>query len=222
MKVAFVAYRRWAFEILKLLLAHKSANWQIVGAYNDTSKVRECQPDIILLYGWSWLVSKEFLSIAPCICLHPSPLPLYRGGSPLQYQIMAGEKESAVTLLMVTEGVDSGPILAQEAFSLEGELDDIFQRIISIGAELTMKVLDGLALKTLSPIPQDEAHKTVYKRRKPEESEITIEEINASSAEFIYNKIRALQDPYPNAYIVCGDGAKVYLTKVHLGIMVGE
>ena len=215
MKVVFVAYREWALEILELLKVHQSPNWQIVGV-DITEKVRWLKPDIILLYGWSWIVGKDFLDIAPCISLHPSPLPKYRGGSPIQNQILAGERESAVTLSFVTEGIDDGPILAQKPFSLEGELDDIFKRIISIGAELTIQVLDKMALNKLTPIPQDESEATFCKRRKPEQSEITLDEITLSSAGYIYNKIRALQDPYPNAFITCGDGKRIYLTRGHL------
>lgn len=215
MKVVFVGYRDWALEILELLKSHQSANWQIVGPW-PFEKVKYSKADIILLYGWSQIVDKAFLDIAPCISLHPSPLPKYRGGSPIQHQILAGEKKSVVTLYLVTEGIDEGPVIASKSFPLDGELNDILQRISLIGAELTIKMLDSLAEKRFAPFPQDESKATVYKRRHPSESEITLEEISLSSAKYIYNKIRALQDPYPNAFITCGDGEKIYLTKGHL------
>lgn len=215
MKVVFVGYRDWAIDILRILQYDKWADWQIQGVC-DTTGVKQLKPDVILLCGWSQIVDKDFLDIAPCISLHPSPLPKYRGGSPIQNQIIAGEKEGAVTLYLVTEGIDAGPIVAQKGFSLEGELDDIFQRIITIGAGLTIQVLNNFTSKELSLLPQLESMATFCKRRKPEESEITFEELCNNSAEYIYNKIRALQDPYPNAFITCGDGKKIYLTKGHL------
>ena len=60
---------------------------------------------------------------------------------------------------------------------------------------------------------QDHNEATLYKRRKPEESEIFIEDFNTLTAEQIHDKIRCLQDPYPNAFITCKDGTKLYLKK---------
>lgn len=245
MRVVFAAYRQWAAKILEQLRSHDSVNWEIVGVVVPTphgtmvsavagdipvrsvdlpaikgdalaNQIREFQADVVLFYGWSWMVAGSLLDTTPCICLHPSPLPKYRGGSPLQHQILAGEKESAVTLFSVTSGVDDGPILAQGRLSLEGELADILDRISSVGAELTIGVLDGLAEGTLVPTPQDESQMSIYKRRKPEESEITMAEISSMPAEYIYNKVRALQSPYPNAFIMCSKGKRVYLTGAHL------
>ena len=62
---------------------------------------------------------------------------------------------------------------------------------------------------------QDHKQATNCKRRKPSDSEITINEIKNNTAEYLHNKIRMLTDPYPNAYIKCKDGSKLYLTKSH-------
>jgi len=245
MRVIFAAYRKWAFEILNILIKKKDKDWQITGIITTESceinidditkdiaiishsleeikdkdfadRVRHFRPDIILFYGWSWMVRKNILEIAPCVCLHPSPLPKYRGGSPIQNQIIAGEEESAVTLFLMTQGIDNGCILAQKRFSLEGELSEILERIVVIGAQLTENVLAKMLNNTLCAVPQEAPKMTVCKRRKPGDSEITQDEIRSNSARYIYNKIRALQSPYPNAYIVCGNGKKIYLTKAHL------
>ena len=58
---------------------------------------------------------------------------------------------------------------------------------------------------------QDETQVTYFKRRTPEQSKISIDDIKTNNAKQLYNKIRCLQDPYPNAFIVCGDGKKLYL-----------
>ena len=62
-------------------------------------------------------------------------------------------------------------------------------------------------------IKQDDSKSTYHRRRNPNESEINIEDIKKCTAIDIHNKIRALQDPYPNAFIICSDGSKLYLTK---------
>jgi methionyl-tRNA formyltransferase len=63
---------------------------------------------------------------------------------------------------------------------------------------------------------QDHSAATFCKRRTPSESEITTEELATKSAEYLYNKIRMLADPYPNAYIVAADGKKVMITAARI------
>ena len=84
---------------------------------------------------------EQFITSFRCLMLHPSPLPKYRGGSPIQNQIINGEIESAVSIFLMDSGLDSGPIYCQESFSLEGELSEIFSRIVRIGIALTEKYL---------------------------------------------------------------------------------
>lgn len=243
MRIVFVAYREWAFNILGQMILAEDKEIEIVGIVtslkhcgidlrkefsNIPTKFLEKEkselyenlllfdPELILFYGWSWLVKKEVLDMAKCICLHPSLLPKYRGGSPIQNQILAGERKSGVSLFFMTEDVDNGSILAQREFSLDGELNDIFNRIKKIGFELTLDVINKLNKGKLFAIKQNEAEATYCGRRKPKDSEITIKEIQSKPAEYIYNKIRSLQDPYPNAYIICGNGKMLYLTKAKL------
>lgn len=204
MNVAFVYYRDWAKQILEEL--------EDTGYEFTTSD----EADVILFYGWSKIIPPEVYENKCCLILHPSPLPKYRGGSPIQHQIMNGEKMSAVTILRVGKDLDAGEIYSQTPFSLEGTLDEIFERIVEIGYLDTIKVLHQIKYAKLKPIIQDESQATIYKRRKPEESELTLKDLKNKSAEELNNFIRALSDPYPNAYIVCKDGKKLYLTGSHL------
>ena len=144
--------------------------------------------------------------------LHPSPLPKYRGGSPIQNQIINNEEISAVTIFLMDDGIDTGPILAQEAFSLKGGIDDIFKRISRLGYKLTVNILSN----PINPKPQDHSQASNYKRRAPEDSEITLDELMHKPAHYLHNKIRMLQDPYPNAFISTSDGKKLFLTSSHI------
>lgn len=238
MNIIFVGYRKWAYEIEKKLLSKKHSLWTIVATITtktpeasykilspeyfktnpiclqDTivKQIKNHKPDIFLFYGWSWMIPKEIYENYPCLVLHISPLPKYRGGSPLQHQIIAGETTSAISIFKAAKGIDAGDIYSQTFFSLEGTLEQIFKRIISIGIEDTIKVLNGLAKKTLLPIPQDKSKATTFKRRKLEDSEITIDDFKTKTAKKLYNIIRSLADPYPNAYFICKDGKKIYFT----------
>ena len=163
--------------------------------------------DKIFFIGWSWKVPNKLIQSHDCICLHPSVLPKYRGGSPVQHQIINGETESAVTFFKMNEQMDAGPILFQKKFSLRGNLEEIFDRISINGRIGLMNIVMG----NYTQVHQNEQDSTFYKRRKPEESEISVFDFSKSKAQELYNKIRALQDPYPNAFVVCADGKKLFL-----------
>lgn len=214
MKVAAVSYRDWALEIYDRLSKETDDEFLIIRSKEEFSfeELEGFEPDLVLFYGWSWIIPEPFLNRFQCIMLHPSPLPKYRGGSPIQNQIINGEVESAVTLFLMDQGMDTGPILAQKGFSLEGNLSDVFRRITDVGVELTKKIL----IEGLEPVDQDHSVATVWKRRTPSESEITLEELTSKPARYLHNKIRMLQDPYPNAFIRTSCGQKLYLVESRL------
>ena len=217
--ILFCSYRDWANKIYQSLKEKYSNDIDFI--YVDKSqkdKIGELAEQwgakTIFFVGWSWLVDKKIVKKYDCVCLHPSPLPKYRGGSPIQHQIINGEKESAVTLFKMDGGVDTGDILYQQEISLDGELDNIFDRVTSEGVLGFERVVNEVSLgNDLLGFPQDESQATKFKRRTPEESEITSTDLRKNDAEYVYNKIRALQYPYPNAFIQFQDGSKLYLKK---------
>ena len=199
MKVWICAYREWALEIYNQV--KEEINCDLITTKEQFNKTQFAKNDIIFFLGWSWIIPNNIIQKYKCICLHPSPLPKYRGGSPIQHQIINGESLSAVTFFKMTDKLDEGPILYQEYFSLKGNLKDIFSRIIPLGTSGILRILTFNIKEDL----QDESQATFYKRRKPEDSEISIEDFKKYTAKELHNKIRALQDPYPNAYIKCKD-----------------
>lgn len=211
MKIACIGYRNWSLSIYKKLLdalpQHKFLVQDSKENYSE-DEIYKFKPDYVLFYGWSDLVKPELLRSFDCLMLHPSALPRYRGGSPIQNQIINGVTKSAVTIFLMDDGIDSGPISRQQELSLDGKLSEIFNRIEAIGVELTIDILTY----GLKPVEQDHSLASYCKRRTPEMSEITLAELSESSAEYLYNKIRMLQNPYPNAYLKTSDGKKLRLT----------
>ena len=213
MKICCVGYRDWAIEIYDQL-DYKGYETYIINGKDeyDENKIREYNPDYILFYGWSDIIDEKIINDFECIMLHPSPLPKYRGGSPIQNQIIRGKKDSAVTLFIMDEGIDTGDIIAQEYLSLEGNLNDIFKRIADIGLKLTKDILsNGFERRK-----QNDSESSYYLRRTPSESEICIDELESLDGEYLYNKIGMLQDPYPNAFIRTADGKKLKIKLVEL------
>ena len=212
--ILFCGYRDWSH---KLFLEVENTIIDYFCVYVDDKEllnkmIEEYEPKFIFFIGWSWIVDKSIVNDYKCICLHPSPLPKYRGGSPIQHQIINGEKDSAVTLILMDDGLDTGDILYQKKFSLKGNLNDIYNRIIDIGGDGVIKIID----EGFKQVKQDENEATYYKRRKPSMSEIRLDDFKNCTSKQLYDKIRALQDPYPNAYIRCKDGRKLFLTESRL------
>ena len=214
MKILYCGYRDWSLDVFEYLKRiFYVVDFDLVKDNESFSKLNYSDYKLLLFVGWSWIIQPDVVKNNICVCAHPSPLPKYRGGSPLQHQIINGEKESALTLFIMDDKIDAGLIVTQVPFSLEGELDEVVKRMREATKDGLKLMLYAYVLDHKLPsTPQDESQKTYFKRRTPEQSEITIEEIQNSTSEQLHNKIRALQDPYPNAFIKCKDGKKLYLT----------
>lgn len=214
MRIACVGYRRWALNIYDRL-ANSSDHIFLIFRSKAQFKMKaldDFKPDLVLFYGWSWILPPDLLERHTCLMLHPSPLPRYRGGSPIQNQIIAGEAISKVSLFVMSDELDAGDLVGQHDLSLAGTLEEIFVRIEDAGVGLTLNLLHNGLQRT----SQDHAAATYCKRRSPSESEITIEELVTKPATYLYNKIRMLADPYPNAYIACADGQRLVVTAAHI------
>jgi methionyl-tRNA formyltransferase len=209
--IVFCGYRDWSKQIQSKI----EINSTLVTTPDElTTLLKTQEPDIIFFIGWSWIVDKDTVDKYMCICLHPSPLPKYRGGSPIQHQIINGEDYSAVTLFKMNDRIDQGEIYYQKSFSLSGDLDEVFNRIVDIGVDSINYIVRHIG--DIQPLPQEERHATYFSRRKPTMSEIRVEDFVKYTAKELYNKIRSLQDPYPNAYVICKGGTKLYINGAKL------
>lgn len=215
MKILCCTYRTWADDIYDNIQKLYINDHEFVRVKSkkefDEINMDNLNPDLILWYGWSWNIPADIYTNYFSVMLHPSKLPKYRGGSPIQNQIINGECISAVTLFKISKNMDAGPIINQSPLYLLGDLDDIFDRIIAIGTSLTIELLENYPDNNL--IKQNEQNSTSYTRRTPNQSEIIPSDFEQYTAKELHNKIRALQDPYPNAYIKCKNNEKLYLYK---------
>jgi methionyl-tRNA formyltransferase len=213
--IVFFGYRDWAIDIFRGINKKCDDLILMTGKEHNTyDKIKVLKPDLLLFYGWSWFVPKEIIENYFCVCLHPSKLPKYRGGSPIQNQIMSGENESAVTLFKMNNELDNGPILFQKYFPLDGYLDDIFEKIIKIGTEGSLYIIDSFFTGNIKLTPQEELDSTYCKRREPDDSIITSEIFSQKEAKYFYNMVRGLQPPYPMATIICKNETRLILEKV--------
>jgi methionyl-tRNA formyltransferase len=130
--------------------------------------------------------------------IHPSLLPRYRGPSPVATALLDGAAETGVTLMLLDEGMDTGPILAQSApVRLKGDerAGELTARLFEIGAEMLPAALDGLADGSLTPGPQDDALATVTRLVDKDDGRIDW----ARPASETERAVRAY-DPWPGAF----------------------
>lgn len=214
-KVLWCGYRAWSDRLLERVRAEGQAD--VVNCVTEPRAFAEfmdraTEVDVIVLAGWSWKIPEAVVKRIPCVGLHPSDLPKYRGGSPLQHQIIDGLTATQCSLFLLSPEFDEGPVLAKAPMSLSGNMDDIFGELERVGAELLNQAF--AVWPDWNPQVQDDAAGFVRKRRKPEESRLDPRMFQAGSLREIYNIIRALGDPYPNAYLEDEQGNRLLFKEV--------
>jgi methionyl-tRNA formyltransferase len=197
MTLIFCAYRDWALELYEKIVK-KFPDMILVSSPKQLTLnfIKSKNPKYIFFPDWSWIVPKEIIESYSCICFHESNLPKFRGGSPLQNQIFNGINKTKSTAFIMDEGLDSGDIILQKNLSLSGTIYDIFDRIILNDYEMTLKIISGDYKKK-----KQKGKPTIFKRRIPEQSEL--KNLNNPKKQ-IYDFIRMLGDPYPNAFFKVG------------------
>lgn len=132
-----------------------------------------------------------------CIVFHMTDLPYGRGGSPLQNLIVRGLTATKLSALRVEVGLDTGPVYLKMDLSLSGTAEEIFVRVNKLVGKMIVEIIQN----NLQPVPQ-EGDPVVFKRRKPEQSDMS----GLEKLEEIFDYIRMLDaDGYPHAYIEKGE-----------------
>ena len=151
------------------------------------------------------MIPTKILAIPPlgCVGIHASLLPKYRGGAPLVWAMIHGERETGVTMFFFEKGMDSGDVIAQNRFRIEQEdtISDVLRKSKLASLSILTEFLPQIASGTAPRIPQDESQATYFPQRSPEDGRIDW----SWSSEQIRNFIRAQTKPYPGAYTIVND-----------------
>jgi methionyl-tRNA formyltransferase len=163
------------------------------------SIVRNLAPDAIVVAAFGQLIPKSILDIPKYgnINVHGSLLPKYRGAAPVHYALFNGDAETGVTTMLMSPGLDSGPILLQSTVKILPEDDEetLEARLAQVGAELLIRTLRGLERGEIVPIEQDESLVTYSPSIKRSDCAIDW----SSDASEIVNRVRGCT-PRPGAY----------------------
>ena len=157
--------------------------------------------DLIVTAAYGQLLPKELLEHPPlgCINVHASLLPKLRGGAPIHYAILQGEKETGISIMYMAEKLDAGDIISQKAIRIEEEdhVGSLHDKLSEIGAQLLIETLPALLEKTNDRVEQDETKATFAANIAREQEKIDF----TRTQEEVYNHIRGLH-PWPVAYTI--------------------
>ncbi len=162
--------------------------------------LRNLNADVFIVAAYGRILPPEVLSMPRlgAVNIHPSLLPRYRGPSPVVTAIRNGDAETGVSVMLLDEGMDSGPLLAQSPpVRLDGteRADDLTARLFRIGAEMLPGVLDALETESLTPEPQDESLVTITKLIEKEDGSI-----DWSLPAVEIERMTRAYDPWPGAF----------------------
>lgn len=164
-----------------------------------TDLVARIKPDAAVIIAYGQIIPQALLGIPRLgwINLHASMLPKYRGAAPVQRAILAGERQTGLTVMQIDAGLDTGPILEQVEVDIGADetSTELLERMSRLGAPVMLETLRALNGGKLTPKRQDNALATFAPPLKKEEGRIDW----TQSASAIYNRIRAF-DPWPGAY----------------------
>ncbi len=191
MKFIIITKKKWNLDNYQKL----NKNILLLNKIN-LQKIKKINPKIIFFIHWSKFISKSLYENYLCIQFHSSNLPLGRGGSPIQNQILNNIKKTKISAFKVLKELDSGPICLQNTLSLKGTALDILKRMELQSLKMIKRIIKTkkLKFKKQNGIP------SFFKRRKPSESKIDIHKVKSIAK--LYDFLRMLDAPeYPNAYI---------------------
>ena len=155
-----------------------------------------------------FLPSKLLDSVNFAVNVHASLLPKYRGGAPIHYAIINGDKEAGVTIMEMVKEMDAGDMIARRAIPIE-ETDNVgtmFEKLALVGRDLLLESLPSYLAGDLKPVPQDKNQVTFSPNISPEEERIDWTKTNRQ----LFNQIRGMY-PWPVAHtLLNGERFKIY------------
>ncbi|MBV8635475.1 MAG: methionyl-tRNA formyltransferase, partial [Burkholderiaceae bacterium] len=172
------------------------------GKYPDVARevhnlLKETPHDVMVVAAYGLILPRSVLDIAPCINIHASLLPRWRGAAPIHRAIEAGDAETGVTIMQMEEGLDTGPMLLIERLPIE--CDDttasLHDKLAVMGGKLIVEALKRLEQGKLPATPQPEAGVTYAAKILKEEAALDFSQPAAELA----RKISAF-NPFPGAH----------------------
>jgi methionyl-tRNA formyltransferase len=167
-------------------------------------KIKDWNPDLICVTAFGQILSPEILSIPEhgCVNVHASLLPRWRGASPINAAIQAGDRTTGVTIMKMAEGLDDGPILDQVSINISEDdtAGSLSARLANLGAELLVKTIPAYLQDEIQLRPQESSRATYAGMLKKQDGLLDF----GQSAEDLSRKVRAY-NPWPGTFTFWND-----------------
>ncbi len=218
MKILFLGYRDWAIRAFEGLTSHpKIERYKILRSQKELDLTNLEEFDLLVTLGWSDELGADVCERIPAIGLHCAELDRYSYGTPLQLQIIDRivKTKHRIFPFVYVDNAERAHTHTRE-FShemdlfLHGNIEDIFYQLTSTSIALLNCYFDDYPNIYYQKWP---AESVVREKRTPADSRIKKEDLTSISTEDLYNLIRSLGEPYPNAYIEDEVG-KLYFERV--------
>ena len=153
--------------------------------------------DVMVVAAYGLILPRSTLDIKPCINIHGSLLPRWRGAAPIHRAIEAGDRETGVTIMGMEEGLDTGPMMLMERVAIEdtdttGSLHD---KLAALGGRMIVEALRRMEAGQLEAVPQPEEGVTYAAKIAKEEAKLDF----SLPAEVLWRRVRAF-NPFPGAH----------------------
>ncbi len=186
--------------VKELALAHEIPVFQPESLKREEAIawIREKEPEVIVVAAFGQILPPAVLRLPPpgCLNVHPSLLPRYRGAAPIPAAILNGDRETGVTIILMDEGLDTGPVVARKAIPISPEDTAVSRRkkLSRLGAELLVEILPAWLKGQITPSPQE--GEPSYTRPLRKEDGLMDWGL---PAEILARKVRAF-NPWPGAF----------------------
>jgi methionyl-tRNA formyltransferase len=185
------------------LQLHQTAD---VNSAESLEAIRAAKPEVVAVCAFGQLIKEPLLSEFLMLNVHPSLIPHWRGAAPIERTIMAGESLTGVTIMRVTEGLDSGPValIEEVAITSGDDYDSLSAKLAGVGGELLVRALDDLQAGRLEFTEQDDAEATYAEKISAAERHL----LPSRPAAELERIVRALT-PHIGAYLELEDGNRL-------------
>lgn len=180
--------------------------------------IQDKSPDVIFCFGWSSLIKKNLLELAPLgvIGFHPAALPANRGRHPIVWALILGLRKTASTFFFMDSGADSGDILSQKEILITDKDDarSLYDKVVNSALTQITEFLPQLSTKSFQRVKQNQLHSNYWRKRVYADGQIDWR----MSAKNINNLVRGLAAPYVGAHFLFhGKEIKVWKSAIFKG-----
>ncbi|MDO4902957.1 MAG: methionyl-tRNA formyltransferase [Limosilactobacillus sp.] len=177
---------------------------------DEMQEIIDMQPDLLITAAYGQFLPTKLLEAAKiaAINVHGSLLPKYRGGAPVQYSIINGDKETGISIMYMVKKMDAGDVISQRAIPIEKDDDNgtMFEKLSILGRDLLLDTLPDLIAGKTTATPQDESQVVFSPNISTEEEKIDY----TMTAEQIDNKVRGLRPAPLGNMTIDGLRTKIY------------